>query len=138
MTIKTFHPNHTPTEHEFYIQSRGLHSGRPLKNSIPNCFVISLNNGAEKEQYFNLVQALFESRKFSQYIFGSVIPLIRIGDVKKVITLGVQVMEIKPLDFEKTHKTVTALDLLIENTSQKIEMMKRLKSAHLRQFFNGE
>lgn len=138
MTIKTFHPNYKPAKYEFYIQSRGLHSGRPLKDSIPNCFVITLKSEHEKDQYFNLVQALFEPQKFRQYIIGSVIPMIRIGDVKKVIALGVQVMEIKPLDFEKTHNVVTALDLLIENSQEKIETMKRLKSAHLHQFFNGE
>jgi hypothetical protein len=138
MTSKTFSTNHTRTKYEFYIQSRGNHSGRPLHSPIPNCFVISLKSEAEKEQYFNLVQALFESGQFKQYIFGSVIPLIRIGDFKKVITLGVEIMKTKPIAFEKTHKTVSALDLLIENAQEKIELMKRLKSAHLHQFFRGE
>ena len=138
MTIKTFHPNYTATKHEFYIQSRGLHSGRPLKDPIPNCVVISLKSEDEKKQYFNLVQALFETQKFSQYIFGSVIPLIRIGDVKKVIALGSEVIKLKQSEFEKTHKVVIAIDLLIENSQEKIETMKRLKLAHLNQFFNGE
>jgi hypothetical protein len=80
--IKTFRPESKLSKHHFFIQSRGLHSGRPLTKSIPNCFSIELQSKQEQEKYFYLVQGLYQAKKFQFHLVGSVIPLIRIGDVK--------------------------------------------------------
>lgn len=69
----------------FYIQIKGLHSGRPLHKSIRNCVAVY----SEIPFLFEMVYLLFKGRKFEYYIGGSVVPFIRIDDVKKVISEAV-------------------------------------------------
>jgi hypothetical protein len=66
---------------KFYIQSKGEHSGRPLKKPIPNCFSVYTNF----ENLESLILAIYLSGKFKKIIIGSVVPFIRITETKKII-----------------------------------------------------
>jgi hypothetical protein len=129
--IKTFRPESKLSKHHFFIQSRGLHSGRPLTKSIPNCFSIELQSKQEQEKYFYLVQGLYQAKKFQFHLVGSVIPLIRIGDVKAVIHTGEAIMNSKSIDFEKTLRVCSTVDESIEQLHQKVELLSKLKQAYL-------
>jgi|SRR3990167_10112867 len=107
-TIKCF--NGTQPPGTFYIQNKGLHAGRPLKNPIANCFVIY----TEDEHLFSRVYALFVGRCFEYYIIGSVIPTIRIGDVKNLIEQAQRI----PQDFTKQLQAIHKIDSLLCNIEE--------------------
>ncbi len=133
--IKTYRPTLRIKSNTFFIQSRGLHSGRPLKKPIPNCFAITLSNQKEYELYFALVEGLFQNKAFHHHIIGSVIPMIRIDDLKQVVRTGFEVIEKSQEKFQKMVKIVSTIDKSIEVLEQRIALMKELKSAHLQEQF---
>ena len=69
----------------FFVLNKGLNSGKPLKNHCPNCFIITAKNEEEKEFLYWLCWGLWQSKKFQQLLTGSVIPFIRLHEVKPFI-----------------------------------------------------
>lgn len=109
-------------EADFYIQCKGLHSGRPLKNPIPNSFAVK----SDIPYFFELVYAAYKSRLFEPHITGSVVPFIRIGNCCEVLT-GVFLKTLnRPT--EKLN-AVKNLDAVIENAQQKVHLYEQLQKA---------
>lgn len=103
---------------DFYIQSKGNYSGRPLKNPIRNCFAVKTNIPFAYE----IVYCLFQARQFEIYIHGTCIPTIRITDVRKVINQSIN------KEFcNKKMNTVKKIDELIITELKKIEQLKELQ-----------
>lgn len=108
---------------DFYIQSHGNHAGRPLLKPIPNCFAIY----TDRNFAFEIVFALYAAKRFEVLIVGSVIPFVRLYEVKKLLN------EEFAKDFhEKLLANVKAADNLRRQTIIKMDKVKRLLfvSAH--------
>jgi len=84
-TLKCFNPAQQPGAYEFYILSKGNNAGRPMRQSCPNCFVMSFDDHEERESYYWTCFAMFQARIFEPYLTGSVIPFLRINDVACLI-----------------------------------------------------
>jgi hypothetical protein len=83
--LKTHKLNAIYSEPHFFILNKGNHSGKPMNNPCPNCFVCICSSEEEKEMLYWLVMGLCQGRVFEQYLCGSVIPFVRINDVKKAL-----------------------------------------------------
>ena len=83
--LKTHKLNATYSEPHFFILNKGNHSGKPMNNPCLNCFVCVCSSEEEKEMLYWLVMGLCQGRVFEQYLCGSVIPFVRIKDVKKAL-----------------------------------------------------
>ena len=111
---------HQPTEQKpnFYIQSKGEHSGRPLKNPIPNCFSVY----TESEHLYSLVYALYIGGKFKPHIGGSVVPFIRLDDAKQIIKQNLSF-------YSNTHlfSKIESIDTLKENIRKQLILLDQLQ-----------
>lgn len=124
LTIKSYNGQSAT----FYIQCKGLHSGRPMRNPIPNCFAVS----TDFENAFELVYALWKSKKFYNYIGGSVIPFIRITDVKKIVERGIMATIGKDT---KKLIAVSKIDNQITILKKQISLMVEMQEAMAKSIF---
>ncbi len=83
--LKTHKLNTNYSEPHFFILNKGNHSGKPMNDPCPNCFVCICSSEEEREMLYWLVMGLSQGRVFEQYLCGSVIPFVRINDVKKAL-----------------------------------------------------
>lgn len=121
------YPNKSKLTPTFYIQMKGLHSGRPLRTPIKNCVAVY----SEIPFLFEMVYLLFKGRKFEYYIGGSVVPFIRIEDLKNVINEAVvfyRPEKIKLLD------QINKIDEVLNNYQQTIKLYRMAQSAICREF----
>ncbi len=121
------YPNKSIIQPSFYIQIKGNHSGRPLRKSIANCVAVY----SELPYLFELVDMLFKGRKFEFCIIGSVVPFIRMDDLKEVINEGLKFYKpekIKLLD--QVHK----IDELLANYQSQIKLLQTAQICVCRQF----
>ncbi len=84
MQIKTYKGQTTqakPGEIVFYIQSHGLHAGRPLTAPIANCWEVITARSID----FEICCIVFESRILENFILGSVIPFIRLSEYRNLM-----------------------------------------------------
>lgn len=84
-TMKSHKVGRTYNQPHFYIQNKGLNSGRALHNPIANCFVILTETDKQREVLYYLCFSLQIGRYFNYYIKGSVIPFITIDDTRYVL-----------------------------------------------------
>lgn len=85
LKIKTYSKTLKLIDHCFFILSKGNNAGKPLILPCPNCFVLFADNPTEKDFYFWLLYGLWQGKFFFPYLCGSVIPFIRLNDLKLVI-----------------------------------------------------
>lgn len=83
--IKTHRPGTIYQGNYFFIQSKGFHSGKPLNEPYPNCFVCLCESESHSDEMYWLLFMLWQGRKFHEVLVGSVIPFIRIKDLQEMV-----------------------------------------------------
>lgn len=126
LNIKTSSNQRLKTEYEFYILNKGNNSGKPLDTPCPNCFVCICKNEEEKQQLYWLFYGLWQGLYFNPFIGGSVIPFIRIDDVKQVAELALTKIALKPQQFDKN---ISMMQMLDKNSKLILEQIKLIKQA---------
>lgn len=107
---------------DFYIQCKGLHSGRPLQNYIPNSFAVFHSVEFNFERCF----CVWKSKGYYQFLRGSVVPFISIVETRKF--LNEEFLKMVDID-NKRILAVKQLNDLIHNTREKIILYKNMQHA---------
>jgi hypothetical protein len=122
-----YYPNKSNLTPSFYIQVKGLHSGRPLRNPITNCVAVY----SDAPYLFELVYLLFKGRKFENCIIGSVVPFIRIDDIKEVVNNGLSFYRPEKMNLlQKINK----IDELLLNYEKQISIFQMAQKAICNEF----
>lgn len=69
-------------EADFYIQAKGLHAGRPLEKPIANCWAVTTNIPHLR----GIALSIYHSGLLKPFIIGSVVPFIRLGEYRQILT----------------------------------------------------
>ena len=120
----------------FFVLSKGLNSGKPILQPCPNCFKIEAESKEFKEILFWVSYALWRSKAFHPYLIGSVIPFIRIGDFKQVITEKLEVVKISPEEFTRTIEKLQFIEIQEIQLKKNLTLVQELKQAYVFRFFN--
>ena len=128
--IKTHKVNREYEQPHFFILNKGLNSGKPLRNPCPNCFVLITETEEQREALYYLCQSLQIGEYFKFYIIGSVIPFIRIDDIRKVLNTAIRNYEQQQWEL----KIVKLMQIAIyeDNLKKQLETISGLKIAILR------
>lgn len=126
MQIKTHKMQSTYSVAHFFILSKGNNSGKPLEKPCPNCFVCLCKDEAEKERLYWLFYGLWQGLYFHPFLTGSVIPFIRLDDLKQVAKTALSKIELQPQQFDKN---VSMVQLLNEHAKVIQEQIKSIKQA---------
>ncbi len=113
----------------FFILSKGNNSGKPLETPCPNCFVCLCLNNEEKQALYWLFYGLWQGMFFRPVITGSVIPFIRLDDLKEVANLALVKLESQPRLFIKNIKLLQTLDANAKCINEQIQLIKQAKKA---------
>lgn len=116
--IKSHKTNKSYSKPHFFILCKGMNSGKPLKTPCSNCFVIQFESETDRNEAYFIAKCLWMSRFWHQYLVGSVIPFIRIGDFKKVFS-----SKANEMNKDKLGKVIQVFNLL-EN--QEVQLVNQL------------
>ena len=125
MTIHRYNPEKPKKATVFYIQSHGLHAGRPLKKPIPNSWEMD----TETKNAFEICFMVYNSKFLKNYLRGSVIPFLSLHEYKKIIH---PLLENPIKEEQSTQKKLNALQLIdtfLMQQEQKKQYYKQLKIA---------
>ena len=129
--IITYSPKNQKSDFEFYALCKGLNSGKPLDVPCPNCFVISCRNAEELDVYRSLLFGLWKAKAFHQFLIGSVIPFIRIGDFKNFVFEQIEHLQGKELEFKKDVGKVKALEQKEKAMYEQLLLISELKRIYI-------
>ena len=114
-------------ENHFFILSKGLNAGKPLDKPCPNCFVLFAESEEEKNRLYWLCHGLWQGNFFRPFITGSVIPFIRLDDLKRVLWEALSKVDLN--EFEKSISVMQGLQKHQENICKQLELIRQAKKA---------
>lgn len=129
--IITYSPKNQKSDFEFYALSKGLNSGKPLDMPCPNCFVISCRNAEELDVYRSLLFGLWKSKAFHQFLIGSVIPYIRIGDFRKFVLEQMEHLKNKEKTYREDVRKFQVLEQKEQQLYQQLALISELKRIYI-------
>lgn len=119
MQLVTY-PNKLTKKPDFFIQTKGEHSGRPLRTPIKNCVAVY----SDIPNLFEIVFILFRGRKFEPVLRGSVIPFITVADLKRVILEG---LENNTPEKSILLKSTKDAENMIRQAEEKVKLLRSLQ-----------
>lgn len=125
--IKTHRMNRTYHGNYFFILSKGNNAGKPMENPCPNCFVVITKCTEEKQLLYWLCFGLWQSNYFQLHLVGSVIPFLRLPDLKSIIRETRVKVEIRKPEYDKAIITLNKLLALERNFSNQLQLIKQAK-----------
>ncbi len=126
MTIKTYNGTTAePAENEtvFFVQSKGLNAGRPLKKAIPNCWEVRTERSAD----FEILYIVFESKVLETFFRGSVIPFITLEDYKNIITPILKNAIHENRIINEHYMQIRKIDIQLQQQTKIKKLMQELK-----------
>jgi hypothetical protein len=82
LVLKHHSPTRQPaTPPNFYIQSKGLHSGRPMRTPIPNCIGVY----TALPYAYEAATAAYLAKAYQPIIAGTCIPFVYIKEAREVL-----------------------------------------------------
>jgi hypothetical protein len=127
LTIKTHKMKNTCTGNYFFLLSKGLNAGKPLDKPCPNCFVLFAKSEEEKNQLYWLCFGLWQGRFFHPFLTGSVIPFIRLNDLKTVISEALSKVVTK--EFDKSISAIQDLEKYQLSIAKQMELIRQAKKS---------
>jgi hypothetical protein len=125
--IKTHRINRTYHNHYFFILSKGNNAGKPLDIPCPNCFVVITKSSEERQLLYWLCFGLWQGNYFYQHLVGSVIPFLRLPELKSIIRETRDKVEKHKPEFDKAIDDLNKLRSLEENLSRQLQLAKQAK-----------
>lgn len=117
MKLITAKAHHSPS---VFIQSKGLHAGRPLRHYIPNSFSLF----SQDPVIFHKCFLIWKSKAYQEYIIGSVVPFVRLKDTKKILELYLSALD----KVEVAHiQLVANIEDLIRIKEQQVIKLKQMQ-----------
>jgi hypothetical protein len=129
LDIKTYSKNLKLKGEYFFILSKGNNAGKPLLNPCPNCFVFTTTNKEEKDSYFWLIHGLWQGNFFKQVLRGSVIPFVRIYEVKSIIAEAAAKTISQKEKFLKTINLLKNLEEQQKTIQKQMQLIQQAKVA---------
>jgi len=127
--FQTYSVKHQSTGFEFYILSKGLNSGKPLLTPCPNSFVCICKSEEQKDFYFWLLFGLWKAKYFHQFLTGSVIPFIRLSDLKNEILTQAEKVSKQEKEYKSTVDKIKQLEEKERAIRQNLALINDLKRA---------
>ena len=132
MQIKTYKGKQIEKPYFIFILNKGNNSGKPLMQPCANCYILTTDTKEEKDFYYWLCYGLWQSNKFHPYLCGSVIPFIRVHDVRSIINQAEQKIKSKRGKFNKALKTLIKVNEHYDDITVQLKLLKQVKGLILK------
>lgn len=124
--LSTFRPGMSLAGNVFYILNKGMNAGRPLSQPCPNCYAAICRTEAAKDYWVAVCEMLLVTKRFQRELVGSVIPFIRIGELRSLIR---EFAELDNSLMNQTTKQINMLDELEMNLHYQLANVGKAKLA---------
>lgn len=94
----------------------------------PNCFVLTTNSEEEKILAYWICYCLWQSRQFSRFMVGSVIPFLTVGETSKLISETIRGSRQTAQAFTACVRELEKIQSLERNLCCQLAKVKALKS----------
>jgi hypothetical protein len=113
--IKTHQKGTIYSKPHLFLLNKGMNSGKPQKEPFTNSFVVIFDLEQDCENLYFVAYSLWQTKFWHQHLVGSVIPFLRIHDLKKEFFVKSKIM----MEEHEIHvKHIAALKILEQKEKQ--------------------
>lgn len=127
--IKTHKINRTYHGNHFFVLSKGNNAGRPMDGPCPNCFVVITKCPQEKQLLYWLCFGLWQCGYFLPHLCGSVIPFLRLPELKSIIRATRAKVYLRKNEYDKAIETLNKLLHIQQNILQQLQLINQAKKS---------
>lgn len=127
--IKTHKINRTYQGNHFFVLSKGNNAGRPIDKPCPNCFVVITECPQEQQLLYWLCFGLWQGGYFKPHLCGSVIPFLRLPELKSIIGDTRVKVGLRPDEYGRVVETMNKLLHVQQNISQQLQLIDQVKKS---------
>lgn len=121
----------------FFILNKGQNSGRPQINNCPNCWIVICENDQDFIILYGFCTALFQMGACRFYLVGSVIPFLRLSDMKFLLRRGLELTDREILeDFQLNMAKIIELEALLLSQVKLINHAKKVLGSKVIRDYN--
>ena len=113
--IKTHQKGTIYSKPHLFLLNKGLNSGKPQKEPFTNSFVVIFDLEQDCENLYFVAYSLWQTKFWHQHLVGSVIPFLRLNDLKSAFFTKSKIMM---EEHEQHVKHIAALKLLEQKEKQ--------------------
>ena len=117
-----------------FVLNKGLNSGKPQKTEFTNSFVIIFSNNEDLETVYWIAYSLWKSKFWHQFLCGSVIPFLRINDLKYNFSARVNALLLDHEAHQKDMKALRLLELKEKQFHENISLINDLRRLILHRY----
>ena len=125
--IKTHQKDTMYKNPHMFILNKGLNSGKPQKTKFTNSFVIIFSNEDDLETVYWIAYSLWKSKFWHQFLCGSVVPFLRINDLKHNFSTRVNTLLLDHEAHQKDMKVLRLLELKETQFHENINLINDLR-----------
>lgn len=127
--VKTHRKDVVYSGNQIYILNKGLNSGKPQKNPFANSFVIIFQNEEDAETVYWLAYSLWKAKFWHQSLCGSVIPFLRINDLKKELNHKVNSLMLAGESHQKNIAVLKLLDIKEKQFQKNLNLISDIRKS---------
>jgi hypothetical protein len=127
--VKTHRKDVVYSGNQIYILNKGLNSGKPQKDPFANSFVIIFQNEEDAETVYWLAYSLWKAKFWHQSLCGSVIPFLRISDLKKELNHKVNSLMVESENHQKNIAVLKLLDLKEKQFKKNLNLISDIRKS---------
>lgn len=129
-SVKTYASGTQITQSSILILSKGNNAGKILDKPCPNCLLITTHNPDDFPRLHLSIKRLFLTGAFERILVGSVIPFLRVSEVRALIQEDLQHQTCHSKVLKMNHRLIE-VNKLRENLKRQIELLNQLERSIL-------
>ena len=132
--VITHRPGRNYSAHVLFVLSKGLNAGKPLAQPCPNCFAVEFSSAEEACRFRALCLILMQSRVFSQYLKGSVIPFLSIRDFRSIVSRYAELVDNLSAEFSHLVEVLSAIGEQEQRNRSMLNLLSQYRMALIADF----
>ncbi len=126
-TVKTHRKDTLYAKPHFFILNKGLNSGKPQKEPFTNSFVILFSTEEDCENLYWIAFSLWKSKFWHQFLIGSVIPFLRLPDLRNELFPRVSYISHNEEQHQKNIQALRLLELKEKQFHENLNLISDLR-----------
>lgn len=135
-SIKTHRKGTIYRNPHLFILNKGLNSGKPSNEPFTNSFVIIFENKSDFDNINITAYALWKTKFWHQHLVGSVIPFLRLNDVRKEFSVKVNQEINDHVEHLKNVNTLKLLEQSEKRFNENINLINDMRRVILYRYCN--
>lgn len=133
--VRTYSVHRKQPQMALYILNRGRNAGKPMLEPCPNCFILYVRSTEELETWYWTFYAFWKHGFFHPHLCGSVIDMLRLGDLKMLMRNFIQPAFEKATENPAMVNKIKATWELEQKIQQQAKALQDLRHSLVRRYY---